>query len=125
DSELVLERFEMNVRRAKIDGIAQKLVNEPNNRRVLGGGIEVRVVRLSGIDHFEALFLRERIDRVRSDTEPLLHLALNRFARCQNRFELQPRDRFQRVQPLRGKQPAGGDFYRAVGASQWEKFFLE
>jgi hypothetical protein len=43
DAQLVLERFEVNVGRAKLDGVLEHLVDEADDRSVLGGGIEVVV----------------------------------------------------------------------------------
>src|SRR4030095_10343590 len=38
DAQFVFKRFEVNVRGAQIDGVAQDLVDEADDRRVLGGG---------------------------------------------------------------------------------------
>ena len=44
DAELILEGFEVNVRGAQLDGIAQDLVHEPDDRGVLGRVVEVAVL---------------------------------------------------------------------------------
>ena len=63
--------------------------------------------------------------RVRADAQALLHLALDGLAGRQHRLEVQARQRLERIQPLRGKQAAGGHFHRAVHAPQRQQFFLE
>ena len=77
------------------------------------------------IHDLEAVFLVERADGVRADAEAFFHLALDGFAGGEDRLEVQAGQRLERVQPLRGEQPAGGDFDRAVDALEREQFLLQ
>ena len=43
----------------------------------------------------------------------------------EDRLEIQAGHRLQRVEPLRGKEPAGGHFHRAVDALEREQFLLQ
>ena len=63
---------------------------------------------------WNGLFLVQRVDGVRADAEVLLDFALDGFARGEDGLEVQAGQGFQRVESLRGEEPAGGDFDRAV-----------
>jgi hypothetical protein len=124
NAQFVFEGFEVNVRRAQLDGVAQHLIDEANDRRVLGGVVEVRVF-LVFIDDLERRFFFERADGVSADAEALLHFALDDFARREHRLELQTGERLEGVESLRREEAARGDFHRAVHSAQREQFFFE
>ena len=52
----------------------------------------------------------------RKTAQAFFDFALDDFAGGENRLELQASHRFQCVKALRGEEPAGGDFDRAVDA---------
>ena len=125
DAKLVLERFEMNVRRAQLDGVLQNLVDEADDRGfVLLGFVEIGVLGII-VNDLESLFLVERANRVRADAEALFDFALNGFAGGQHRFEVQAGHGFQRVEALGGKETAGGDFDGAVDPLERKEFLLQ
>jgi hypothetical protein len=70
-------------------------------------------------------FLAESIDGIRADAQALLHLALNRLARSQDGLQLQAGEGFERIEPLRGKEAAGGDLNRSIVAFEREDLFLQ
>ena len=59
DAEFVLERFDVNVRRAEFDGVLEHLVDEADDRGVFRGGIEIAVVFV--LDDLKGGFLVEFI----------------------------------------------------------------
>ena len=124
DAELVLEGFEVHVRRAQLDGVAQHLVHEADDARVLGGAVEV-IVRDAFLHDFEAGLFVERADGVRADAEMLLHLALDGLAGREDRREREARHGLERVEALRGEEAAGGDFHHAVRAPEREQMLLQ
>jgi hypothetical protein len=125
DAELVLERFEMNVRRAQLDGVLQNLVDEADDRGfVLGGLVEVGVLGII-VNDLESFFLVERADRVRADAEALFDFALDGFAGGQHRLEVQAGHGFQRIEALGGEEAAGGDLDGAVEALERQQFLLQ
>ena len=73
----------------------------------------------------DSFFFFERADGIRADTETFFDFALDGFAGGENRFEIQARQSFQRVETLRGEKAAGGDFDGAVHALEWKQFFLQ
>ena len=73
----------------------------------------------------ETFFLVERADGVRADAEALFHFALDGFAGGEDGLEVQARQRFQRVESLRGEEAAGGDFDGAVDAFERKQFLLQ
>src|SRR5260370_38356204 len=88
NSKLVLERLQMNVRRAQFNRVAQHLVHEPNDGGfVFRRRVEVRVVAAI-VNPLESLFFIERADRVRANAETLLHFPLNGFGGSEDRFEV-------------------------------------
>ena len=125
DAEFILERFEMDVRGAQFDGVLQNLVDEADDRGlVFGALVEVGVLGIV-IHHLDALFLLERADGVRADAETLFDFALDGFGGGEHRLEVQAGQGFERVEPLRGEQPAGGHLDVAVVALEREQFLLQ
>ena len=125
DAKFIFERFEVNVRRAQFDGVLQHLVDEADDGGfVFRGRVEVGVLGVF-VNDFKAFFLVERADGVGADAEALFHFALDGFAGGEHRLEVQAGQGFQRVESLRGEQPAGGDFHGAVDALEREQFLLQ
>ena len=115
----------MDVRRAQFDGVLQYLVDETDDGRlVLGGFIQIGVLRVF-VNDLKTFFLVERADGVRAHAEAFFHFALDRFTGGENGSEIQSRQCFERVQPLRREQPAGGDFHRAVETPERKQFLLQ
>ena len=125
DAEFVLERFEVNVRGAQLDGVAQHLVDEADDRGVFRRAVEVGVLVAVLVHDLERRLLVQRVDGVRADAEALLHLALDGFAGREHGLEAQARHRLERVQPLGREQPAGGDLDVPVDAAQRKQFLLQ
>ena len=106
----------MNVRCTKLDGVFQHLVDEPDDRRVFGRAVQIRVF-LVFINDLKWGFLVQRVDGVRADAEPLLHFALNGLGGSKDGLEPQARHGFERVQPLGREEPARRNFDGAVCSS--------
>ena len=123
--EFLLERFQVNVRRAQFNGIAQDLIDEPDDRGVLRGGIKVVAVLGIVIDDLQRFFLAEGVDGVGADAETLLHLALDDFGGGQDGLEVQAGDGLAGVESLGGEEAADGDFHGAVDALEREDFLLK
>src|SRR5437899_287092 len=77
------------------------------------------------IDNLEGCLFAEGVNRIRADTQALLHFALDNLARGQNRLEIQARERFKRVQSLSRKQPAGRDLDRPVLPPERQQLLLQ
>ena len=71
DAQLVLERLDVNVRRAQRKRVAEDLVDEADDARVLGGLVEVAVVLAVVREDLETFLLFELVERVRADAEML------------------------------------------------------
>ena len=125
DAEFVLERFEVDVRRAQFDRVLQNLVDEADDRSlVLRAFVQIVVLGIF-VNDLDAFFLVERADGVRADAEAFFDFALDGFAGGEHRLEVQAGHGFQRVESLRGEQPAGGDFDVAVDALERKEFLLQ
>ena len=116
NAQFILERFEMDVRSAKLNGVPQHLVDEPDDRCVFGRAVQIRVF-LVFINDLKGRFLIQRVDGVRADAEPLLHFALNGLGGSKDGLEPQARHGFERVQPLGREEPARRNFDGAVCSS--------
>ena len=114
----------MNVRGAQLNGVLQHLVDEPYDRRVFGGAVQIRVF-LVFVNDLKRRFFVQRVDRVRADAESFLHLAFDGLGGSENGLEPEARHGFERVQPLGCEEAAGRDFDSAVGPSQGKQLFLE
>ncbi len=86
DAQLVLERLDVNVRRAQRNRVAEHLVDEADDRRVLRRLVEIAVVLAIIGDDLEAFLLLEQVQRVGADAEMLFDLALQRLARREDRL---------------------------------------
>src|ERR1017187_4745595 len=123
DAEFVFEGFEVNVRRAQLDGIFQNLVDEADDGRfILGGLVQIGVLGIF-INDLKTFFLVEYADGIGADAEAFFNFALDRFAGGQNRLQVQAGHGLQRFESLRGEEAAGGDFDGA-GDSLARKGFL-
>ena len=114
----------MNVRGAQLNGVLQHLVDEPYDRRVFGGAVQIRVF-LVFVNDLKRRFFVQRVDRVRADAESFLHLAFDGLGGSENGLEPEARHGFERIQPLGREEAAGRDFDSAVGPSQGKQLFLE
>src|SRR5208282_3484470 len=115
----------MDVRRAQINGVLQNLVDEADDGRlVLGGFIQIGVLGVF-VNDLKTLFLVERADGVRADAEAFFDFALDGFTGGEDGLEVQARQCFERIKPLRGEEPAGGDFNRAVETLERKQFLLQ
>ena len=106
DAQFVLERLDVNVRRAQRERVAEDLIDEADDARVFGGLVEVAVVLAVVRDDLEAFLLFEQVERVRADAEVLLYLALERRAGREHGLELEVGERLEAIQPRRGEQAA-------------------
>jgi len=125
NAKFIFKWFQVNIRRAQFNRVLEHLIDEANNRRFILHTVEVCILVRIFVHHLEAFFLTERADRIRADAQALFHLALNRFGRGENRLQIQARQSFQRIQPLRCEKAACGDFHRAVGALERKQFLLQ
>ena len=125
DAEFVLERLEVDVRRAQFDGVGQDLVDEPDDRGVLGGVVEVGILLAVLVHDLERRLLVQGVNGVGADAQVFLHLALDGFGGREHGLDLQAGKGLEGVQALGGEEPAGGDFHGAVDALKGKQFFLE
>src|SRR5947207_10102843 len=124
NAQFILERLQMNVRGAQLNGVLQHLVDEPYDRRVFGGAVQIRVF-LVFVNDLKRRFFVQRVDRVRADAESFLHLAFDGLGGSENGLEPEARHGFERVQPLGREEAAGRDFGSAISPSQGKQLFLE
>ena len=115
----------MHVRRAELDGVFQDLVNKPDDRRVLGGFVEVIVGATVLVDHQQTGLVVERIDGIGTHPEPLLHFPLDHLGRGQHGTEPQARERLQSIEALGREEPASRDLDLIVDAPQREQFVAQ
>ena len=125
DAEFVLERLEVDVRGAQLDGVAQHLVDEADDGGVLGCGVQVGVLLAMVLHDLKGAVLAQGAQSIRAHAQALLHLALDGFAGRQHRLEGQAGHGLERIQALGGEEPAGGHFDGAVDAAQRQQLFLE
>ena len=125
DPELVLEGFEMNVRRPQFDGILEHLIDEADDGRlVFSTRIEVGIFGVL-IDDLDRFLLVECSDGVGTHAEVLLHFPQQCFAGNQNQFETETGEGAECVESAGREEPASGDLDGALFAPQREQLFLE
>ena len=123
--ELVLEGFEVDVRRPQFDGILEHLVDEADDGRlVFSTGIQVGIFGVL-IDDLDRFLLVECSDGVGTHTEVLLHFPQQRFAGNQHQFETETGEGAEGVESAGREEPASGNLDGAVFAPQREQLFLE
>jgi len=123
--QLVLKRFEMNIRGAQINGVAQHLIDEANDRSVFGRGVEVGVFGVLILDDLKRRLLAQRVDGVRAHAQSLFHFPLDRFRGREDGLEAQPRHRFESVKPVSREEAAGRYFDASVHPTQRKQLVLE
>ena len=124
DAQLVLEGFQMDVGGAQVDRVFQDLVDETDDRGVLGGLVEIGIGRPGAtfIEHLQRGFLVERVDGVGANAEPFLHFALDRLGWRQHGLQTQTGQRLQAIQPLGREQPAGRDLDLTIDPPERKQF---
>ena len=121
--QFVLERLDVNVRRAQRKRVAENLVDEADDARVFGGLIEIAVVLAVVRDDLKTFLLFEQVERVRTDAEMFLDLALQGRAGREDGLELEVGKRLEAVQPRRGEQSAERDLDVPVFLAQRQHLF--
>ena len=124
DAEFLLERFEMNVRSAQLDGVGKDLVDEFDDGSVLGGGLQVGIFIAALVHDQQRCVFVQCVNGIGPDAQPGLHFAADGFGRGQDGLDFQAGQGLEGVQALRGEKAAGGDLNDAVEALQGKQFFL-
>src|ERR1700683_2119255 len=79
DSQFVLERLQMDVRSAQLDGVGQNLIDKLDDGSVLGGIVQICIFDAGFIHDLQRGDVVERVDCVGSDAEPPLDFAADCF----------------------------------------------
>jgi len=125
NAQLVLERLEVDIRGAQLDGVAQHLVDEADDGGVFGRAVEVGFLLGMLVHHLERGLLVQGVKGVRAHAEALFHFALDHLAAGQDRPEVQAGQGLQRIHPLGGEQAAGGHFHHPVEPPQRQQLLFQ
>ena len=113
---LILEWFQVNIGGAEVNRVLQHLVDEADDRGILGSAVQIRVVVRVVVNDLERSLLAQGVNRIGANPEALLHFPLNGLGGSEDRLEAQTGHRLQGVHSLSGEEPAGGYFDTAVDA---------
>ncbi|MPN45134.1 hypothetical protein SDC9_192701 [bioreactor metagenome] len=80
----------MNIRCAQFDGVPQNLVHKPDDRCVLCRLVQVRVLVRVLVQELEPAVFTQLPEGIGTDTQPFLHLPLDRFRRGEHRTQIEP-----------------------------------
>ena len=128
DAQLVLERLEVHVGRAPVNRLGQHLVDELDDRGVLGAAGEVEALLVLVLDDLDAGVGGvgdEGLQRVRADAEAVLDAPVNLGGRRQRQAELLPGEQAQFVHAGGAEQPAGHRPDLAAGRFHRQQAVLE